>query len=591
MNSHSPDADPTPTPSAAVMNPPTTGFPYALRIGVTGHRHLHDPQALASAVSRVLEHIDAVLGPQSRTPLEWTIVSPLARGADRLVVEAVLGRPQSRLEVLIPFELDEYRRDFVDAQDREHFERLLKQADSVQKVYEHPSLDTTDPDALHEWRNRGYLQVGQAVIDACEIVIAIWDGRPSRGLGGTGDIIPYALSRKRLVIWVDALHPQQAPQVIRVSSSAAAPLPQPLPTQPLPTTAKQLSLGYHQLDAYNRDDSLSADVIDAARRQTQAWFEQQARDCLVSESEFAPLLRRLLPHLSRADRLAVHYRDRYIAATTGLFSLSAIAVSVAAVQVLFFPEQLWIVVLELLAMAIAVLLWTWCRREAWHEKWIHDRYLAERLRLSIFTLLLDAPDARRPSDPGRLLPFYSGPRQWLLDTVRRVVRESRQAPETPLRFTLVKEFLTRAWLLDQQHYHARNARRKHQLAYRGHRLGMVLFVATILMALLHLAGVGHHAEAHAPGWQRLDAWISLGTILFPVWGAAIHAIINQLEWERIAARSQRMNIVLKLVLDRAQDAQSLDELRTAVTEGEQLMSLENHEWWILLSFRQPILPT
>ncbi len=590
MNALDPQADSLPRGAEDSGPSHPDGFAYELRIGVTGHRHLRDAATVTQTVRRVLQHIDRTLGPQSRTPLEWIVVSPIAKGADRIVAEQVLRLPASRLEVLTPLELDEYRRDFVEADDRDEFEQLLQRAAHSRCVSHQPPPDMKDPATLQEWRNRAYMQVGRAVIDASEIVIAIWDGQPSRGLGGTGDVARHALSRERLVIWVDALNPSAEPLLITgVHNRPDGQLA--LETTPLPDAPKQLSLGYHQLDAYNRDDSLPAETIAQACQRTRQWFEQQAQAAKLPTPVIELIQREIIPQFARADRLAVHYRDRYVAATTSLFSLSALAVSIAAAQVLLFSEQLWIVVLELIAMGTAVLLWRWCRREAWHEKWIHDRYLAERWRLAIFTLLLDRPQQWGQQTPGEALAFYSGPQHWLLDAAQQLIRVTRQSLSTPVDFPAVKTFLIDAWLDNQRQYHEQNAHRKHELAQRGHQLGTWLFVATLVMVVLHLAGIGHHAGDHAPGWGRLDAWITLLTILLPVWGAAIHAITNQLELERIAARSQRMASVLNLVTDRAREAETLDELREAITEGEQVMSLENHEWWILLSFRQPVLPT
>lgn len=110
---------------------------YELRIGVTGHRNLPDPAAAERAVEALLSQVSSVLaaaaefplGPagspltfakqcdrmlltaaqvvwprlpvtaaqvpaEQRTPLQWVVVSPLAKGADRIVARAVLKQPQ-----------------------------------------------------------------------------------------------------------------------------------------------------------------------------------------------------------------------------------------------------------------------------------------------------------------------------------------------------------------------------------------------------------------------------------------------------------------------------------------------------------------
>src|SRR6202163_4851500 len=98
--------------------PMTPPLPYDLRIAVTGHRTIANETAVAAAVTALLERIGATLTP---VPLAWTVISPLARGADRVVARAVLARPEARLEVVTPLPLDDYRKDFASTSDHEEF--------------------------------------------------------------------------------------------------------------------------------------------------------------------------------------------------------------------------------------------------------------------------------------------------------------------------------------------------------------------------------------------------------------------------------------------------------------------------------------
>jgi hypothetical protein len=45
------------------------------------------------------------------------------------------------------------------------------------------------PEPTHE---EAYFAAGRWIVDHCDRLIAVWDGRPSRGLGGTGDVVAYA---------------------------------------------------------------------------------------------------------------------------------------------------------------------------------------------------------------------------------------------------------------------------------------------------------------------------------------------------------------------------------------------------------------
>jgi hypothetical protein len=44
---------------------------------------------------------------------------------------------------------------------------------------------------------------GQWVAERSDLLVACWDGQPSRGIGGTADVVQYALRHNRLirVLW------------------------------------------------------------------------------------------------------------------------------------------------------------------------------------------------------------------------------------------------------------------------------------------------------------------------------------------------------------------------------------------------------
>jgi hypothetical protein len=54
-----------------------------------------------------------------------------------------------------------------------------------------------------ESTSEAHLAAGQAIVDRCDLPIAVWDGQPSRGLGGTADTVAYARDRRVpvTVVW------------------------------------------------------------------------------------------------------------------------------------------------------------------------------------------------------------------------------------------------------------------------------------------------------------------------------------------------------------------------------------------------------
>ena len=159
-----------------------------MKLGVTGHRTFDDAPAVAAAVTR---HVAALAG-----PIEiWT---SLAEGADRLVADTVLAAdPGARLVAVLPLPAGDYRTDFATEAAGAEFDRFLARADEVV---------VTGPDASGS-RESAYLRAGLAVVAATDLLIAVWDGAPARGQGGTAEIVGAARDAGRAVLVIPVTRP------------------------------------------------------------------------------------------------------------------------------------------------------------------------------------------------------------------------------------------------------------------------------------------------------------------------------------------------------------------------------------------------
>jgi hypothetical protein len=151
--------------------------------GITGHQIL--PRA---AVTLAVRHWTHALpaGSQLRG------VSSLAAGADQLFAAHVL-RVGGRLEVIEP--ASRYARSLATHAARKRYRRLRQAADDV------ITLPYPRPD------RKAFLAAGLIVVERCDHLLAVWDGRCARGLGGTADIVAYARLRGRevTIVWPDGL--------------------------------------------------------------------------------------------------------------------------------------------------------------------------------------------------------------------------------------------------------------------------------------------------------------------------------------------------------------------------------------------------
>jgi hypothetical protein len=373
--------------------------------------------------------------------------------------------------------------------------------------------------------------------------------------------------------------------------------------RPIATRAKDLSPGFHQLSSYNRDAAWdperSAEIDEEARR---GWI-MQAAEARLPDRWLRNVAETFLPHYARADQLAARYQQLYIFAATWLFYLAAAAVTVAVVQNLFFPQILQLVWLEIGCMLATLFLLGLSQQGAYHAKWLNDRMLAEHIRLAFFSALAGVRDTASEARRNSHLPFYRNADAWTVDVIDRLVAgcpdslaaEAEQQAHLPS----LKRFLLEAWILDQARWHAKNAQRKRHAAHRAHRLGLCLFVATLLLALAHLSGFGHERGegAHDPydsyaavPMHYVALTISALAISLPAWGAAVHAINTLLERERIAERSAQMSTVLFEIAGRMERTTALVDLQNEVRRARDILLAENQEWLASLRFRPPVLP-
>ena len=163
--------------------------PHRTVVGVTGHRTA-DAAALGPAVRDALHRIETVLRAQPGTSVVFTVCSSLAEGAARGGAHAGLARPGGRRAAIPPIPPHDSRPDFATAESRAEFDRLLAAAHSVSVVPQTGS------------REHRYAAAGRAVVDGCDVLLAVWDGEPARGAGGPAEVVAYARFLGRPLVWL-----------------------------------------------------------------------------------------------------------------------------------------------------------------------------------------------------------------------------------------------------------------------------------------------------------------------------------------------------------------------------------------------------
>ncbi len=148
-----------------------------LKIGITGHRLLKEPEEVKKAIRKKVKELL-----REKNTHDFEGYSALASGADMLFAQVVLELG-GKLQVVLPFDKKKYEEDFF-TDEKKEFNTLL------QKAYSTNTLTVTDPDDEAK-RNKGYLDCGIAIANKCDVMIAVWNGEKESGVGGTESIVNY----------------------------------------------------------------------------------------------------------------------------------------------------------------------------------------------------------------------------------------------------------------------------------------------------------------------------------------------------------------------------------------------------------------
>lgn len=152
-----------------------------MKIGITGHQKIRRPTNWSWVRSALRSELSKV-----RPPLVG--LTSLAIGADQLFAEIILEHG-GEIEVIVPFE--GYASKFQEGHNREAYHELLGRASRVQ------TLQKLGSD------QQSYFQAGKRIVELADLILAVWDGKPAAGLGGTADIVQYAEEIGRHWIQID----------------------------------------------------------------------------------------------------------------------------------------------------------------------------------------------------------------------------------------------------------------------------------------------------------------------------------------------------------------------------------------------------
>jgi hypothetical protein len=577
------------------MSKPEIAAPSAprltLRVGVAGHRPAklaHDTRAIHRAADQVLGVIaDCIQRLHAEQPNPYSAESPrirvlseLAEGADRIVSKVALARGLS-LECILPFAMSEYESDFQSAESRDEFRGLVARATSKLEL-----------DGDRHAPREAYAEAGRMLLRQCDILLAVWNGGPGEGDGGTANLVEQALAAGMPVVWIgsDAPHSILLPAGARNPRSAARPL------VAIADDLERILLG-----AGRRHDFVPPVYYGRGRprltrlgiyRRFRALAERGHRHARGEEVQSETLDSSVRAEFEWADHLAIAFGERYRDSFVANYLMAAAAVG-TALGGAFQGFGVWTTIAELVLIAAILVNTHVGRTRHWHEQWLGYRLLAEQLRHLQYLRPIGCPPP-----PVRAVGHFAGIESELQWGAWLFQARLRELPMIDARFDApyIARVRSRidAELQNQQQFHTFAASRSTHVHHWLHSWGGRLFAITAAVCLFHL-----YIELGLPGTNDLEEHLFwLLTLLpglsafLPALGAALAGIDNHGEFARVGYRSGAMQSSLATL---RQDLARLDPVnaRTVGRAGEQaaqVMLTELVDWQLIFWGRPITLP-
>ena len=335
---------------------------------------------------------------------------------------------------------------------------------------------------------------GLTTLAQSDILVAVWDGKPADGRGGTGQIVEEAARRGAPIIVVDpkdgatrllwADEPADAATARRALDIAPRPLTPALAeliariVGPPPAAEERTGLKQYFACRVGADASRRAShVFDgrdlAAPRAQWPRVSAAVGESATNRAAAKRYAQALLAAEDVAQRHAGAYRRLFLASSAATVLASAFVAGAAR----FHELHLAAAAFEFLTVALVGGLVLFATRRRWHHQWFEAREVVERLRVVAPTWLLGAwPSHLKPAQaawPGwcaravaRELPLFAGEIGGLTGEIRDIL----------------------AALVDEQlAYHVANAERLERRDHVYEGIGVGLLAASLVNNAVYLA--------------------------------------------------------------------------------------------------------
>jgi hypothetical protein len=548
----------------------------SFRVGVTGTRSLPSGDSLEFVKTQVREILGSIRGeiatlsghahaPRLYAPVaedhvkvNLRIVSALAEGADCLVAQEAIDQGYE-LFAPLPFQIGDYENDFT--HDLETFRRLAAQGHVVELDGDRGDNETAS-----------YEAAGRFVAGNCDLLIAIWDGKPARGRGGTAEIVEFAALSDLPIWWIDLEEKTtrfiaNAWDWTHIGTVASGSLAMTalkdylaqiilLPEFAYPHRTGLLGKmtyffcrrrGYnpHPIHTYREEQIPPSNMI---LWRTYSLFVKTIAPPVASTS--IAMIEAETPaeifwqeHYRRADRLSIAYANRYRSSYVLilLFALSAFIISISGHHLRDDLKTALELAMLIPVAYFVITNYLYC----WLERWIDYRLLAELCRKQIMLAPVGrtlpgaqinrmAQDIEIDSDTNPALPRELWVSRYFLALVRNA-----PYPERDIRVGKKRAFALGRSLVDEQiDYHKKREYQAEKADDRLIFLGDLSFIITLVVLTVSIPFFFFKGQFSLSESLEIMTWTFSGI------SAAFVALRAYAEFALIARQSRRMRVIM-----------------------------------------------
>jgi hypothetical protein len=413
-----------------------------LNIGVTGHRDIpeKDQPKLEAAV---IAELKAMQKHYPNTSIN--VLCGLAEGADQLVAKIALKHGFKVMAVL-PFEPQEYEKDFEDHQALENFRGLLVQCSEVKVCQIQGNAQ----------RDEGYTELGRTLVSCSDIMFALWDGEieidheagTNNSLpGGTADVVNMCVEGVMNENSLLLSKPNQTYcKWLVTNRNKHISLPNSIASQQEIGKWKVLPI------AGNQDEAVLRDILDKIERFNLKALDisQQDKDQSIryllgsaeAKNQFTPI-RQLIDTYSLADCLAQTRQKQRSNSLKFITILSFLAIAAQQVYVGLYATFGWFIThFSLVLMVILIYRLFFAGAKSKEAQFVEWRVFAENLRVQIFWHIAGISDQCANNYRTTKLNEMD----WIVDNLNKLSFTINPPTHSDI------EFVKKHWIADQRDY-------------------------------------------------------------------------------------------------------------------------------------------